>query len=81
MAADFSRLATCWLLRFGARTKLRELRISGSGSPWNFRIDVLPYDHKNVLDGTPALLYYYLYAHVKEAEKMFFGNVSIFFIF
>ena len=39
------------------------------------------YDHKNLLDGTPALLYYYLYAHVKEAEKKFFGNVSIFFIF
>ena len=38
-------------------------------------------DHKNLLDGTPALLYYYLYAHVKEAEKKFLGNVSIFFIF
>ena len=51
---------------------------------WNFRIDVLPYDHKNLLDGTPALLYkdpINLYAHVKEAEKKFLGNVSIFFIF
>ena len=37
-------------------------------------------DHKNLLDGTPALLYY-LYAHVKEAEKKFLENVSIFFIF
>ena len=43
---------------------------------------MLPYyDHKNLLDGTPALLYYYLYAHVKEAEKKFLGNVSIFFIY
>ena len=49
--------------------------------PWNFQIDVLPYDHKSLLDGTPALLYYYLYAHVKEAAKKFLGNVSIFFIF
>ena len=40
---------------------------------------MLPYDHKNLLDGTPALLYYYLYANVKEAEKKFLGNVSIFF--
>ena len=38
-------------------------------------------DHKNLLDGTPAFLYYYLYPHVKEAEKKFLGNVSIFFIF
>ena len=68
MAADFGdwQLVGCYVLA-------RKLQISGSGSPWNFRIDVLPYDHKNLLDGTPALLYYYLYAHVTEAEKKLLG--------